>query len=91
MRLSRLPALLAFVAALILSGCKGPCRQLTEKLCECSQTTLEREACLRQASAEDSRVSPSAEDEAVCRELLPGCDCRIIDTPEGKKACGLSR
>jgi hypothetical protein len=91
MRLSRLPALLAFVAALILTGCKGDCRQLTEKLCECSQTTLEREACLRRASAEDARVAPTAEDEQVCGQLLPGCDCRIIDTPEGKKACGLSR
>ena len=30
-------------------------------------------------------------DEAVCADLLDSCDCNLIDTPDGKKACGLSR
>ena len=91
MRISRLPALLALAAALALSGCKSPCRQLSEKLCDCQDTTLLREACLTKVSAEQARLGTSAADEQLCTTLLPGCDCHQIKTEAGKKACGLAR
>lgn len=72
-------------------GCKGQCRQLSEKLCECLPTSADRDACLRKASSEEGRVQPTPENEATCAALLPTCDCHAIDTPEGKRACGLAR
>jgi hypothetical protein len=72
-------------------GCKSQCRQLSEKLCECQPTTADREACLRKASNEEGRIQPTAENEETCAALLPGCDCKAIDTAEGKRACGLAR
>lgn len=89
LRLISLTALL--VAPLLLVGCKGQCRQLSEKLCECAATTLERDDCLRRASTEEARAMPTAEQEAFCAELLPKCDCHAIDTAEGKRNCGLAR
>ena len=74
-----------------LSSCKGNCRQLSEKLCDCFTNSAERETCLRRASSEEARVSPTADDEATCKTLLAGCDCHTIDTPEGKRNCGLAR
>ncbi len=81
-------------AAFALAGCKGNCRQLSEKLCECQPTTLERQSCLSAVAQEEQRVQPSAHDEQVCGALLkakPGCDCHNTDTAEGMRACGLAR
>jgi hypothetical protein len=74
-----------------LTGCKGACRELSEKLCDCSTNSVEKELCLQRAAQEESRVEPTEEDEVVCEERLEGCDCRRIETEEGKRACGLSR
>lgn len=74
-----------------LPGCKGKCRALSEKLCECNTNTLAKDACMRRASNEESRVNPTEEDEARCGELLAQCNCHAIDTLEGKRACGLAR
>ncbi len=74
-----------------LAGCKGACRELSEKLCDCSLNSVERELCLQRAAEEENRVEPTAEDEVVCESLVEQCDCNQIETPEGKAACGLSR
>lgn len=87
---SPLLALLS-LGVLLVTGCHGPCRQLSEKLCECSENSIQKEACLRRASSEEARVGPTPEQEQVCSGLLAGCDCHNIDTPEGKRACGLAR
>ncbi len=79
------------LALLALSGCKGPCRELSEKLCDCYTNSLEREFCIRRASNDEAAVEPTAEQEAVCEQKLETCTCEIKDTPEGKEACGLSR
>lgn len=81
----------AGLALAMASGCAGDCRRLSEKLCECSIGTLERNACKQRVAQEDSRIAPTAEDEARCKDLLPICDCHTISTPEGKRACGLAR
>ena len=75
----------------LLGGCKGNCRQLSEKLCECSINSVEKDACLRRVSNSESIVSPKADAELTCGQLLAGCDCHTIDTPEGKRKCGLAR
>jgi hypothetical protein len=83
-----------FVAAassLLALGCKGNCRQLSEKLCDCQVTTVNKTACLQRVASEDDRIGPKAADEATCAKLLDSCDCHQIDTPEGKRACGLAR
>ncbi|AKF79762.1 hypothetical protein SAMN05443572_1011047 [Myxococcus fulvus] len=74
-----------------LAGCKGPCRELSEKLCDCSINSVEKEICLQNASREESRVEPTPEQEAVCETKLAGCDCKKIETAEGKRECGIAR
>jgi hypothetical protein len=97
MRRSAAIAVLSLVL-LSLTGCKSACRELSEKLCDCSTTSLEREVCVRRASNDEALFEPTAEDEAVCEEKLPSCDCNNIQnasTPEelleAKQACGLAR
>jgi hypothetical protein len=80
------------IAALIaLSGCKGNCRKLSEKLCECAPNSISRDTCLQRAANEDGRVAPTPADDALCKRLLQTCDCHTIITAEGKRACGLAR
>lgn len=87
----RLLALL-FASALALAGCKGQCHALADKLCECtSANNFERQTCQTENSQRQRDADPTAEDEQVCGELLETCDCNLIDTPEGKQACGLAR
>jgi hypothetical protein len=85
------------LALLGLTGCKSACRELSEKLCDCSTTSIERELCVRRASNDEALVEPTAEDEARCESLLrpppdkEGCTCENYQTAEGKQACGLAR
>lgn len=87
------PVILA--VALSLSGCKGPCRQLSEKLCECTATSVEKNNCLTNAGTKAGLYPPDAEQDAHCQDLLSvkdgGCDCLNTNTLEGKQACGLAR
>lgn len=84
---------IALVASALLSltGCKGACRELSEKLCECATSSVEREFCLQRVSNEQNRFEPNAAEEAVCEERLEACDCHTTATEEGKRACGLAR
>jgi hypothetical protein len=82
--------------ALALTACKSQCRQLAEVLCNCSLNTVDQQNCLTAAGTAEGANPPSDHDNAVCQSLLPqpdggGCDCRLIDTPEGKIRCGLAR
>jgi hypothetical protein len=54
-------------------------------------STLSGLAGCKRAAREESRVEPTEEDEAVCEGLVDQCDCKAIETVEGKRACGLSR
>lgn len=87
----RLSLLLLAASTLMLGACKSPCRALSEKLCECTDNSLDRDACIREAANEESRVAPTAEDQDRCEALIEQCDCNRIDTLEGKQACGLAR
>lgn len=79
------------VASLSLTGCKGNCRRLSEKLCDCALNSLAKDDCLRRASNSESANPPNATDELTCGRLYEGCDCRLIDTTKGKIACGMAR
>lgn len=76
---------------LALTGCKGNCRKLSEKLCDCEINTTAKDACLQRVSSEETRIGPTAADENTCAKLLDTCDCHLIGTVEGKQACGLAR
>ena len=76
---------------LATAGCKGKCRQLSEKLCDCTVNTVDKDSCLRTASSNESTRQVSADAEKTCASLLDKCDCRLIDTPQGKINCGLAR
>ncbi|MHB8877968.1 MAG: hypothetical protein ACYC8T_30095 [Myxococcaceae bacterium] len=92
MRLPRLLALAFAALALFLApGCKGKCRALSEKLCDCALNSVEKDGCLRRSSQAEGGAAPTAEQEANCEALLPGCDCHNLESFEGKKACGLAR
>lgn len=96
MRLSLVPAFLGLGAALALSACKSPCRELAEKLCDCTLTTLQRQQCMNSVSQADQRVNQTPEEDRVCATLLPGCDCRLLESSDpvvkqqGKERCGLA-
>lgn len=76
------------LVAVTAAGCKGQCRQLSEKQCECAVNTVVRDTCLRNASANESNFPPTAADEAWCAQYVSVCDCRLVDTPQGKINCG---
>lgn len=78
-------------ALVSLTGCKSQCRQLSEKLCDCTLNSAEKSTCMQRASSSETNNPPSAEDEATCKQLIADCDCRLIDTPQGKVRCGLAR
>ncbi len=81
----------AGLLALGLSGCKTNCRQLTEAICECATTTTDRTNCLSAAANAEQSNYPTAEQEQDCAALLPKCDCRLVDTAQGKANCGMAR
>jgi hypothetical protein len=89
-------AALAAAAALVASGCKSECRQLSEVLCQCSLNSVDQSNCLTAAGTAEGANPPTPADNDRCMELLPqpdggGCDCRLIDTTEGKIRCGLAK
>ena len=85
-----LVVLILFVVA-GLSGCKSPCRQLSERQCDCQASSFDRNTCLQRAATQENNVAPTAGDNQRCAELVEQCDCRLIDTPEGKRKCGFAR
>lgn len=87
----RFAVLLALSSSLLLTGCKTNCRQLSEKLCDCTTSTTEKTSCLQAASTKDDpNLMISPEQQAYCGRLVPDCDCRLIDTPAGKERCGIA-
>ncbi len=84
-------AVIVIAASVMLGGCKSPCRQLSERQCECQQSSFDRNTCLQRAATQESTVTLTTTDNARCSELVEACDCRLIDTPEGKVKCGFAR
>jgi hypothetical protein len=80
-----------FLSAFVFAGCKGNCRKLAERLCDCAANNSLKDVCLQRAANEDSRVGTTPADEARCSDLLKVCDCHTTDTVQGKVNCGLAR
>lgn len=83
--------LIASIAAALSLGCKSPCRQLSEKLCDCAENTSIKQSCLQGVQQREGNFEVTDADQKVCESLLDKCDCNKIDTAEGKQNCGLAR
>jgi uncharacterized protein YcfL len=83
--------LVIVVASFALAGCKSKCRQLSEKLCDCTVNSTDKTACLQVASTNETYNAPTDADNEVCAALYEQCNCRLIDTAIGKAKCGLAR
>jgi hypothetical protein len=83
---------------LALTGCKSPCRELSELRCACAEP-FQRESCIRSVAIDEANVEPTGEDLALCEQKLETCPinpedrstCEALETDEGKRACGLAR
>jgi hypothetical protein len=95
------PALLLPLSLLALAACKSPCRELSERVCECRETRFERELCRQNAAQNEGRLEPTAEAEELCEQRLAECPnpeegnrvqlCEELEkSDERKQACGLS-
>lgn len=63
---------LIFSALLALAGCKSPCRELSERLCDCLEQ-FERDNCIQRVADRERNVEPTDEDLATCEERLDEC------------------
>ncbi|QRK12724.1 hypothetical protein JQX13_23440 [Archangium violaceum] len=89
---------LLFSALLALAGCKNPCRELSERLCDCVES-YQRDDCVQLVAERERNIEPTDEELSVCEQKLQTCTidanrpetCDILETEAGKDACGLSR
>lgn len=85
-------------ALLALAGCKSPCRELSERICDCAEP-FQRESCVRAVAERERLIEPTQEELTACEQELTTCiinpddrrTCDILQTDEGKQACGLAR
>ena len=91
------PALLLCSALLALVGCKNPCRELSERFCDCVDQ-YQRTSCLTAVSQREQSVEPDDAALAACEQRLSTCkidpnDRNTCDlqTAEDKENCGLAR
>ena len=93
-------ALLLPLCLLALAACKSPCLELSQRVCECRETRVERDACRRNAETNEGRLEPDQAAQDTCEALLDSCPavedenraerCEVLETTEGKLACGLT-
>ncbi|MET0404087.1 MAG: hypothetical protein ABW123_16865 [Cystobacter sp.] len=89
---------LSLLVLLALAGCKSPCRQLSERFCDCLDE-YQRPTCITQVAERERNVETTDEELEACEERLKTCTiqeddrttCDILQTDEGKQACGLAR
>lgn len=91
--LRRLAVALVVFLTLAGIGCTHPCLQLAEKLCECEANVLDRENCKRimKSAYDRTRADDLKASAETCGEQEKVCDCEVVATEDGKKACGLAR
>jgi hypothetical protein len=79
------------LALAVATGCTSPCNQLADQICNCQTTQNNRNSCNAEESTRADQVSPTDAQEQACSNLIPLCDCNVLDTPQGKVNCGLAR
>jgi hypothetical protein len=98
MRASVLSVLLALAAG--AAACGSPCQDLADRICNCQPAGTVRDSCKASVSNQigGSGQHPVDADQKRCQELLATCpdpasnanQCDILQTEEGKIACGLA-
>lgn len=89
---------LLFSALLALAGCKSPCRELSERLCDCAES-YQRDDCIQLVAERERNIEPTDAELNACEQKLQTCtinadepdSCNILETEAGKDACGLAR
>jgi hypothetical protein len=89
--MKRFKVIAATLGLLLFAGCASPCVKLAQKICECQPTQNDRDTCNSNVSARADQVEISETDQQTCDALIDTCACHEINTPEGKRACGLAR
>jgi len=75
----------------LLAGCGSPCIKLASKICDCQASQTDRDNCNANVSARASQVTITSDDEATCEKFIDTCACHELNTPQGKRNCGLAR
>jgi phage-related protein len=69
---------LLFSALLSLAGCKTPCRQLSEELCNCVPQ-FQRTDCVRLAAERERSVEPTDQEQNFCEQKLDSCKLQKVE------------
>ena len=80
----------ALCSPLLLAGCSTPCEELAAEICACEPSRSARDACERRAGQQADASEPSDAEQNRCERLIDTCDCHVLDTAAGKRACGLA-
>lgn len=83
--------LLTALLSLGLDACGSNCLNLAKKICDCQPTASQRDTCNTEATNQKGLIDITAKDEEVCAVALKNCDCRLLNTPEGKVECAQAR
>ncbi len=83
--------LLIALSSLPLGACGSDCLKLAQQICDCQPTASQRDTCNTDASNQKALITITSQQEAACTAALNTCDCRLLNTPEGKVACGQAR
>jgi hypothetical protein len=90
----RLPLLLpaSMLTLLLAAGCGNACLELADQICGCQPDQVTQANCQQRARDEEGVFNVRKQDEQFCQHLLDthSCDCKKLDTPEGRQACGTS-
>jgi hypothetical protein len=88
---------LAAAATLALAACSNPCRDLGERLCNCTPAGTTKASCKQAVKTEVSNLNPGKDVEAVCSKALDSCYardgiefCDWINGRCGKASCMIS-
>jgi hypothetical protein len=98
---NRTPLALVLGAALALgaAGCSTPCRELGDRICDCSPSGTTRTNCKTNVKSRVSASAPTTEEQDLCSALLDTCPkpqdsldtCAwMLNTCAGRVACGLA-
>jgi phage-related protein len=69
---------LLFSALLSLAGCKSPCRELSERLCNCVQQ-FQRDDCITLVADRERTAEPDDAQLEFCEQKLETCDPRPLE------------
>jgi hypothetical protein len=90
----RLPLLLpaSMLTLLLAAGCGDACLKLADQICSCQPDQTSQANCQQRARDVEGVFNVRKQDEQFCQHLLDtnSCDCKKLDTPEGRQACGTS-